>query len=132
MQGIDISYLAGFFDGEGCILFTATFAPKLAVTQVNPEPLLLLGHALGGTIIKRPVRNGRPWFVWQLTGRATVTKALQSLLPHLTVKRREARMMLRGLRELQPATRGRGNLMSPLTRKRRQWYIDALKRLKRV
>ena len=93
---ISLQYLAGFFDGEGCVSFhnreKGSRSPVLCISvfQRVPEIPKEFVRRFGGIIIK--TGNGKlagDGFRW----RATTVKAyyaLQALLPFLRVKKKQA------------------------------------------
>ena len=93
---ISLQYLAGFFDGEGCVSSELRTegrkAPylRVSVTQKHPEILQEFKRRFGGWIGEK--RKGAVigrCFMWQ----ACTAKAyylLQALLPFLQVKHRQA------------------------------------------
>ncbi len=96
-----IAYLAGFFDGEGCIRLMANHAPErrgqspvhrlvLIVTQRADRvlPLQLLQRTFGGTIGHGSHAKGNAGATlrWSIAGKPALN-ALQLMLPYLTVKR---------------------------------------------
>lgn len=100
----ELAYAAGFFDGEGCILFKM---PKreggrpsleIAVSQSEEGVLEVLRELLGGTINYTPPEKlprrkdgnlARPRWVWRAGGR-TARRALEYMHQYLWVKKREA------------------------------------------
>lgn len=91
-----LPYLAGFFDGEGCVSIhhtngsPKTFGLTLSINQVDPRPLNLAKAAFGGTIhkiVKKPPH--RDIYAWHLNS----TKArifLEEVRPWLIVKADQA------------------------------------------
>lgn len=88
MNTVDIAWAAGFLDGEGCLIFMQNDA-KITVSQKDPRPLLKLKGLFGGAICK----HSRGIYVWQLTTN-NCYKALEVLIPHLTVKKEQAELLL--------------------------------------
>ena len=99
-----ILYLAGFFDGEGCVRVHCNRAVQkygavspchrlvLIVNQRadHSEPLLMLKEVFGGWLGKGSSRKGcRPIASWQIHGKHAFA-ALKLMLPYLTVKRAAA------------------------------------------
>jgi hypothetical protein len=66
---LDISWAAGFLEGEGCFFSTRT-TPGIAAVQVQRQPLDKLQSVFGGTIhlcaAASPKRQ--PYFKWSLYG----------------------------------------------------------------
>ena len=86
-----LAWSAGFFDGEGCVLIKKTkktYAIRIAVSQVNPEPINLLKTLFGGSISYQVPKNKNwsPQWKWEQGSKAAAT-TLQLLLPYLIVKK---------------------------------------------
>ena len=104
MDNTELAYLAGFFDGEGSISIIKTKAGHslvLSVSQLNPEPLMLLQKQFGGSLHRQPDRRGnRAMIVWATAARRALM-ALHQLRPFLRVKADEADLGIafQGLRD---------------------------------
>jgi hypothetical protein len=119
MDGIaetDIAYLAGFFDGEGCISMGVVKNPggrryhlmAVFVTNSNYAVLNHLRERFGGRLdqLLAPGKNPNWLPQWRLVWPASKhTEILETLLPLLIVKRRQAEL---GLQFRQTVTRGKG------------------------
>jgi hypothetical protein len=94
-----IIYLAGFFDGEGCIQInkahrkgghvSPVYTLGTSAVQVHPEPIKLLLKYFGGSLDTRDENNHRFIYCW----RAASELALRFLLmvePYLLVKKEQA------------------------------------------
>ena len=94
---IEVAYLAGFFDGEGCIAINRVRSSLyLQVVQTRDREPLDRFHAMfGGRVFlsNRRTLSGRTVWTWQLHAEPMFT-ALEAMLPYLTVKRDEARIAL--------------------------------------
>jgi hypothetical protein len=98
----ELSYLAGFFDGEGHIAIGTNRSTggkrrwylRFACHQVNPLPLKLMKARWGGSI-QRTERHGnqRTIYEWVATSRMA-EQAIRDLLPYLRIKRAEAELAL--------------------------------------
>lgn len=95
-----LAYLAGFFDGEGCI---ATSNPKksggvvIKISQVNHlESLLMFLEVFGGQIweVKRRTTVGKVVFAYRGSPRFLTKIALSKMLPFLRGKKQEALIAL--------------------------------------
>lgn len=97
---IGIAYLAGFFDGEGCISMSRDkrgyVARQLKIVGVDPSPLERFRSRFGGTISLRKTRQSeRHSYATALTlGKREGQEALRAMLPLLTVKREQAEAFL--------------------------------------
>lgn len=97
---ITLEYLAGFFDGEGCVNITTRGKSKqvaLRVMIVNTDPTILqeIQQVYGG-FLSKPRINKRGWKAFrQLTfvGDSAVG-LLSTLLPFLRIKKRQAELAI--------------------------------------
>lgn len=94
----EVAYLAGLFDGEGCVTIRKMFyKPKhqyqalLSVMMCSEKAVKLFFERWGGSFVERD-RKPSEWKVcwqWSVTGTKTIF-ILEELLPYLVVKRDEA------------------------------------------
>ncbi len=89
-----LSYIAGFFDGEGCIGFArcrTSLHPRVLVTNTNIEILEELKNRFGGDIKPLSLRkeNWKQGFSLRLTW-LNAMKFLTKIYPFLILKRRQA------------------------------------------
>ena len=96
----ELAYLAGFFDGEGCISISKRsrtahgYGLMVSVSQLNPEPLLVLRKRFGGSISRSKDKRGfRTLVVWTIGARLALA-ALEEMRPYLSVKADEADVAL--------------------------------------
>ena len=114
MTSQEAAYLAGFFDGEGCVGAYITNRPasptnraargmrlSVSVAQVDRRPLLMLQEAFGGAVVvsdkgntRKDGFNRRICYVWIVSGPSAQT-ALRAMLPYLVVKREQAEEALK-------------------------------------
>lgn len=95
---LEIAYLAGIIDGEGCIFIhrrrdrTSGFEPGLTITNTNPVLIDWLVSNLGGsvTIYKRDGLKDR--YTWSMHGRKAVELA-SIVLPYLKIKSQQASIL---------------------------------------
>lgn len=95
-----VAWAAGFIDGEGhlsAIERRGSYQLSICASQVkSDEPMKRLQGLFGGNIClvdeKRPPRHDR--FQWTLHGAQNVRWALEEMLPMLTVKFREAELLI--------------------------------------
>jgi len=90
-------YLAGFFDGEGCIHMMTNQCgnPQLKVTITQGNfPLLQLVAAFTG--FGKVDKAGNKWevWVWRLTKREDIQTFLVNMVPHLILKKAEAEIAI--------------------------------------
>lgn len=91
MKKVDIAWVAGFVDGEGCIHYLKN-CPTLTVTQAEIEPLSRMRQIFKvGRIYcqKSKIKNHSDIYRYRVYG-ANALYVLSLLLPYLTVKRRQA------------------------------------------
>lgn len=100
-------YLAGFFDGEGCITFQKFFSKKyqrkyvtainIEICQKEPAVLFLYRNRFGGFIW---TRKNRTLSQWQLNGARKIEIFLNAVKPYLIIKRIEAELALELLEKI--------------------------------
>jgi hypothetical protein len=97
MLDCDLSYLAGFFDGEGSIVIRAndhTIYLQVNVTQTDPRPLQLYVDLFGGRVSKMHDKSyWKKSYIWQISSHKAAA-ALEKMLPYLTVKKAQAELAL--------------------------------------
>lgn len=98
-MAVSLEYLAGFFDGEGCINISTSKAqliPRVSIANTYLPMLKCVQEMFGGTICEKSIRpeTCAPAFEWTLAGKKRVYPFLEKLLPHLTVKRDQAMFLL--------------------------------------
>lgn len=114
-------YIAGFFDGEGCVSTgpnaqrKGAFNTRICIAQSGNEgktvltlmKVFLETHGIQSSICDRGVRRGtnRPMFILRMWSRLSVERFLAAMLPLVSVKRVVVEDTLRFLR-LYPSVRG--------------------------
>lgn len=86
-----LAYLAGLFDGEGCI--TRTNDHPIVQIGMTDEPVMRWVAEIGGTlrVEDHPNRgNRKPLYRWRLLAGSDVREFLWALFPYLRVKRTQA------------------------------------------
>jgi len=91
------AYIAGFFDGEGCIGVYihdkrySTIQTMIKLDNTNKTPLQFVANMFGGLIHERTIYSERhkPCYTWKVTG-VKAASILKDLLPYLLVKRERA------------------------------------------
>lgn len=103
---MDIRYIAGIFDGEGCVRVQRWQKPNsphiryqviCLLGMVDPAIPTALHKQFGGSLLKHDStkynKNARPTYRWLISSQAA--KAfLTKVRPHLVVKREEAEIAL--------------------------------------
>ena len=98
-----LSYLAGFLDGEGCIMLPVVTGEDrrngnrlvIVVDNTNDLSLHLFAIRFGGSVIRiKPSRhNQRGYFRWTVTDRRA-EYVIRELLPYLRLKQPQAKVAL--------------------------------------
>lgn len=91
---MNIAYVAGLIDGEGCINFCKcrdSVYPRLFITNTNQEILELLQEKYGGDINPLSLRkeNWKQGYSWRVSWSKAVD-LLEKVYPYLIIKRRQA------------------------------------------
>ena len=91
-----IEYLAGFFDGEGCICIRKIrdcYSIACHIECTDGDCLIEFSNRFGGTIFKRKPRpygfGRKTMWRWNRYGK-NASELLRSLLPYLIAKKEEA------------------------------------------
>lgn len=106
MTDIELSYIAGLFDGEGWVGIhdrpdtkgRMRYCAGIQVGQTNQEILNWLASSFGGRVIPQPFHHTKfpdrkPMFLWYGRGEM-VTTFLTAILPYLKIKREAAENVL--------------------------------------
>jgi hypothetical protein len=95
------AWAAGFIDGEGYIdaaprsRNTDYYSPCVVVAQISKAPLQRLVDLYGGKIYNLPKRpRCRQCYRWQLASAEALRDALPMWIPFMTVKKKEAELLL--------------------------------------
>ena len=94
---VSVEYIAGFFDGEGCIIADKNaFTVRLIITNTQREVLDEIQKVLGGSVRSKSVVGPNRQPAWELRygKRSTVKHILELLRPYLVVKSVEAWLAL--------------------------------------
>lgn len=115
-----LAYLAGYFDGEGCIRFEKS--PAISVTSIYPYTLHVFRECFGGSVKGMPgTEHRKPAFRWRAYGENAV-EALELLHPHLREKRVQALLCLE-IRKTPPGST-RDGMVTQLNRTKTFEYGD--------
>lgn len=137
-----LEYLAGFFDGEGSIYLrrrprrkSPTYDLRMHAYGADLRPLYLLQKKFGGYVYRHrgPTETHQTAYVWEASLMQS-PEVLSQLAPHLIVKKAQALLALRFLRECYPWGRKRGGVVHRVDaalEARREWYRLALQRQKK-
>jgi hypothetical protein len=92
MTGIDIAWITGIFDGEGCIFFHTNNSVALSVSM-SDEDVIRRFHEIVqcGTVRIEPINNNRTkhQYKWQASKKRDVARLLCAMAPLLSNRRRE-------------------------------------------
>ena len=94
---LDIKYVAGLIDGEGCISLTIIHGknlyPHLKVKMTHRGIIETLHQQFGGSFtIERPLGNRQEAYSWQTSGQTTM-KVIKQVQPYLIVKQPQAKLV---------------------------------------
>jgi len=90
----ELTYLAGFFDGEGCIQTQVTKrCLALSVTNKWYTPLEKFMNAFGGRVHLVTDKKGFSCFRWEVYADGAML-ALKQLLPFLIIKKQRAKIAI--------------------------------------
>lgn len=108
MNRLELVYLAGFIDGEGCIGLvpvqgygkrahntTSSMQVRLSATNTNITPLNLCKKCFGGCITPhhKPERGRKDCWRWTLPSQKAINAILE-LRPYLRVKHKQADLII--------------------------------------
>ena len=88
-----ISYLAGFFDGEGCVTIGSNGSIELRVINTSQKVLQEFVNHLGGVIKPRKQIVNKPQFYWAVYGEAAV-EVSKVLIEHSIEKREQLQTVI--------------------------------------
>jgi len=107
MKDLDIAYMAGILDGEGCISITKicpkntnlhnlSYGLQVRVGMVDKSIPLLFYYAFGGSFLQKIYshKGYRNQWLWRVSGVLAV-RSLKILLPYLRSKKNEAELAIR-------------------------------------
>jgi len=81
-------YVAGFFDGEGCVSINTTGRCTISITQKNPEVLYLIQKQYGGNVHCKWKKHFECSH-WLTNGKQDVIRFLNLIKPYVVVKKKE-------------------------------------------
>ena len=93
----EIIYLAGFFDGDGCITTSPKTNFRLTISNTNKEILDWIKKNFGGNInnqhLPKNPKHNTSW-KWITTKRTDVLRILELIYPYLIVKKKQAKLII--------------------------------------
>jgi len=93
------AYIAGVIDCDGAIMMTVNWkkypriVPEVVISTSDEEYARKLAEAVEGYVSKRRQPNGHLIYRVQVSNQRRVMKLLQSVMPYLILKRREAEIV---------------------------------------
>lgn len=95
----EIIYLAGIFDGEGCVTVWREKSkndkhyinPKIAIVMTNKKPIQMFSDIFGGNVSTQinKIPNRKVVYAYSATGKRAKL-VLDKIIPYLKVKRQQA------------------------------------------
>ena len=131
----EVSWAAGFFDGEGYVTIRERSHPKytgyylrIGINHVAIEPLLEMQRLFGGTIEKqnpdKVVGNRKPRHRWT-TGTSNAAETLKKMLPYMKNKNKVAALAL----DFQTTIGAHGQKVSDEMQEKRKFFKQEITRL---
>ena len=118
---MNLDYVAGFIDGEGCISFTRNksgcLLPRIIITNTNQAILETFHKKFGGSLRVRTLKDKphwKPMWSWSLANRQAIT-LLSKIVSKLRIKQNQA-ILVFCFDAVRPKP-GRGNSWNPDTAK---------------
>ena len=105
LSKIDLAYMAGFIDGEGCISIykwskkkmkndnvkTQGYGLELSIGNTDYKTLRWIQDNVGGKIYEKKIKiNLKKLWIWKMTG-TKLTPFLKLIIPYLKQKKEQAR-----------------------------------------
>lgn len=126
----DLIYLAGFFDGEGCVVFrwrmSGHWVTALQLTNSDTRPLELAKELFGGKIYcnrKKP----NPVYQWMVSG-TNSEKFAKAIVPYCVVKREQLQFYLIGRKTFNGP---RATAHTEATHEKRNWCAEEIVRYRK-
>lgn len=127
-MAVSAEYLAGFVDGEGSLMIRKwkywryprpLYKPRISIANTDRAVLEDIQQHYGGILVNQPPRKARWSFAYQLVWtEGMVERILRSVMPHLRIKREQARVLSKLIRHRQRTRQGRrgpnGRFFAPL------------------
>ena len=93
----EIIYLAGFFDGDGCITTSPKTNFRLTISNTNKEVLEIIKKKFKGNVNNSFLPKNRKHNIswkWVIAKRTDVLRILKLIYPYLIIKKREAKLII--------------------------------------
>jgi len=127
---LDNAYVAGLFDGEGCIHVQKNCQMKVYLTQKDPEILYLLKKQYGGRVYTKQDGNENYTAQWQLCPKKDMESFLKAIQPHSIIKRSQIELALQMFPLYRKPGRAQAERTPPEMWFKRETLRDAIKQLK--
>lgn len=144
MTETDKAYIAGFFDGEGCVGYynaiksnkkcNPAYHASVSISNTDPRVIRWIGDIVGVgryNIIRFKDGKRRVAYQWQLGKRSDVIAFLVTIRPYLKVKGDQVDVLLAHFDVEASYTRKHGSVTPEIVEGRRK-VSDELKRMKRI
>jgi len=86
-------YIAGFFDGEGCVMINAGGRCTVTITQKNPAVLYLIQQKFGGNVHKKHMKFSECYH-WRLSSKNEILPFLERMKDLCFCKKQEIELGL--------------------------------------
>lgn len=131
MSKEDLAYIAGLFDGEGCISIDGELKLRVCIMNTNSDIIYWVKEIFGGHTYLKPKNQAqnKDNYEWKVTGNKAV-KVIRTLFPYLRIKKEEAIIALRFGKTLKPLGQ-QYRPIPPHIRLERIWLRNSLKLLRK-
>lgn len=137
MRDVQLGYIAGMLDGEGCIYLKPvkanskrnfTYDLTVNIYNTNKESLIFISSLIGGYIYlnQKPVKKYKPCYRLVLHGKKA-GELLTVVLPYLIIKKAQAILALEFVSTLEVG----GRKLSPINTEKRNFIAREMRKLKR-
>jgi len=126
MKEVELSYVAGFFDGEGSACICGNYSVKIMLVQKNPKVLTWISKYFEGTIYYR--KSGSGSYVFQIGKKEYQLSFLKAIRPYLKEKETDVDMCLKMLslsntNKTRPQASNGHFMKNPNQEERRKLYV---------
>lgn len=100
------SWLAGFWEGEGCLWFSysrsrVSFESALNITQKSREPLDYIFRKTKVGFVRETYNKGRLYHVWNVRKKKDIIYIVERMLPYIIFRYKDLKKKLKLLKERQ-------------------------------
>lgn len=126
---VSLAYVAGFFDGEGCLTIARNGSVTFSIVNTSKSVLTFVKETLGlGVVQDRANKVNKRQYIFRAYG-DNCMKAVELLLPYLVEKKPQA-VLLRHYREHCKSVRKSG-IQGQFRNPNKDRYIQEMKAFKR-